>query len=267
MPYSNRDASLIASFICHTPQMPCWNSRILSLTSLLLILSVNITYGQIGGKTIANGDFILETAEDLDTTAESLGRDWVSDVIGSQTVLSPIFYSGHGFTQAGGQTSIGVFQATVPSKQGNIAGGFGVPMPSQIGQSTLTYPGNITSFSYLNFLACYEGPSLPSLTFQVLLECYPGNTDSTFPTVYWNYTPAPGRTFAPVSIPLGSPSGILHNPQALSAQTLMSQTRFLYFGFYAYPGNGTLTAWLDDIQLSDVPWKFKTPVNNWMSYR
>ena len=50
------------------------------------------------------------------------------------------------------------------------------------------------------FSACYEPAGLENQGFQVLLECYPGNSDGTYPTVVWSYTPAAGNIFEQVEI-------------------------------------------------------------------
>jgi hypothetical protein len=209
--------------------------------------------GMLAGKTAADGPFLLEPAEDQNFSVESLGRDWLPDFVKGQSVLTMPALSGSGLTLASGQSPIGAVAATVPDDGfGSLNGGFGVPLPGQVGASTADSPGDITSFSYFNFLACYGPAGLANQKFQIMVECYPANGDGTFPTVFWNYEPAAGQSFEWVSIKLDMPAGTIRNPAALTASELLTRTRFLYFYFFASPveAGTTLTTWLDDLQLT-----------------
>lgn len=224
----------------------------------LLFIGCGLTpaLAQIGGKTAANGPFLLENAEDLNLTAESIGRDWISDFIfPSGDVLSAVPLNGSGLTLGLGQSPTGALRGSLAAS-GAILGGFeinagyGIPVPSVVGDSTLTSPGNIASFESLAFFSRYQS-NTSGLTFQVLLECYPQNGDSTFPTIVWNYTPTAGNTFEPVVIDLRTPATINNNPSNHTVEQLLGQTRFLYFYYYKYPAQMTdqLTAHIDDIRL------------------
>lgn len=207
---------------------------------------------QIGGFTAAEGPFLIDSAEDLNLRSESLGRDWVSDFVGSLQVLSAANPAANGLVLASGQSPLGSLHASIPrDKYGSIQGGFGIPMPAQPGASTLVAPGDITSFESLRFFACYAPSTLPNLKFQVLLECYPQNPDGTHPTIFWNYTPPAGVGFGAVSVLLNNNAGILNNPASRTASELMTKTRFLYFLNFASPVDpgANLDVWVDDLQL------------------
>jgi hypothetical protein len=228
-------------------------------------------WAQIGGKTAADGPFTIDNAEDLNVRSETLGRDWVSDIVKGQQVLSAIPPGTDSLTLMAGQSPNGVLKGRVPVDNfGSISGGYGIPMPSQVGASTLDFPGNITSFSYLNFLTCYQPAGLANQKFQILLECYPQNGDSTFPTVIWNYTPQTGKTFRWIGIPLNSPSGIVNNPGAKTLPELLSKTRFIYFLYFASPvaSGTTFSAWVDDLKLdTTLPQTVNaTPEGEWVYY-
>ncbi len=199
--------------------------------------------GQVGGQTGAEGPALVDDVEDLDLVAGGVERAWISDFIWpAGDVLTTISLSGSNLTLAPGQSPIGALRATIPAQTnplnplsgGWINAGFGVPLPAEAGASTLVSPGNLSAFEALEFLACFE-PNLTGRAFNVLLECYPGNPDGTFPTLYWRYFPASGRTFREVRIDLRSPSLIENNPQGLSVGELLSRTRFLYWHCFAGP--------------------------------
>ncbi len=129
-------------------------------------------------------------------------------------------------------------------------------MPSVAGASTLTNPGNITSFGQLSFLAQYT-PVISGISFSLIIECYPettcdpGQTAPCYPKVFYSFTPAEGTAFQEVTIDLSQPMTV-DAPSTLTLQDLLSQTRFLSFHAYASVGAGppmTLTFDVDDIQL------------------
>jgi hypothetical protein len=126
---------------------------------------------------------------------------------------------------------------------------FGVPMPRFPGESTLPYPGDITSYLQLKFLT-RTSTSVVNGVFQVLLECYPETSPGVFPTVYWNYMVAPGTTFQEVAIDLWQPSYI-ENAGSLTLADLLGKTRYLAFYYYGGPElfPKTLDAHVDDVRL------------------
>jgi hypothetical protein len=89
-----------------------------------------------------------------------LGRDWISDYvggIGGGYILEPLDLSQAGLALAPGQSPIGALKAEIPNDgYGSIHAGFGVPMPGEVGASTLVSSGDITSFETLTFVACFE---------------------------------------------------------------------------------------------------------------
>lgn len=223
---------------------------------LFLIGSTVIAEAQIGGRTAADGPFALDDVEDLDLTAIGVGRQWIPDyVYPTGDDLTAESLAGSGLTLAAGQSPVGGLKVSIPAVGTPLAGysinaGFGVPMPGVVGASTLTSPGNITSFSSLTMLTCYQ-QVLSGQKFQVLLECYPQNGDGSYPTLVWDYTPTAGTTFHLVQIDLHSPALIGNNNGALTVDQLLSQTRFLYFYFFASPVSISthFTAHIDDIRL------------------
>lgn len=212
--------------------------------------------GLIGGLDSADGPFTIDDIEDQDLTADPLGRIWVPDFVNSVAILSPLGLPGSGLSLAGGQSPAGAFQAVIPqSGFGSINSGFGVPMPGVVGASTAVSPGDVTSFGNLSFVACYEPAGLANQRFQVLLECYPENSDGSFPTVFWNYSPAPGTAFEQVIVDLASPDGVLDNPGDIQLVELLARTRFLFFHFFAGPVGefAVLNFHIDDIELDGEP--------------
>lgn len=214
--------------------------------AMLATISAN---AQIGGQTAANGPFTLDDVEDLDLTAGGVLRDWIPDnVQGVTNPLQAITLTTSGLTLANGETTVGALQYTLQSKQGYISYSFGVPMPSVKGASTLTNPGNITSFTSITLLTCYT-PALTGGQFQVILETYPG---PTYPHVYWNYFLPPGITFQKISLNLRSPN-LITDAGSLTLEQLLAQTRYLAFYYFAgplTPQNGfTMQVFVDDIKL------------------
>ncbi len=208
-------------------------------------------YTQIGGRTAAFGTFVLDDVEDLDLMADGVMREWISDYVWPLGyILSTFSLSDSGLILAQEQTPIGALKATIPEThwiyEGYISAGFGVPMPAVAGESTLAYPGNITSFDTLTFFICFE-PVLNGQVFQIVLETYP---DPDYPKIYWSYTPEPGKTFQKVEIDLWNPD-LIEGAGTLSLHDLLSQTRFLYFYFYAgpVPIGSILECYIDDIHL------------------
>jgi hypothetical protein len=213
----------------------------------MLVFAAGAALGQIGGHTAADGPFTLDDVEDLDLTAGGVLRDWIPDnVSGVTDPLKAISLTTSGLSLASGQTSVGALQYTLPSKQGFVNYSFGVPMPSVKGASTLTNPGNITSFTNISFLTCYT-PALTSTSLQVILETYPG---PPYPHVYWNYSLSPGTTFQRISINLRSPS-LIQDAGSLTLEQLLAQTRYLAFYYFAGPLSPpqTLVVYVDDIKL------------------
>ena len=191
-------------------------------------------------------------------------RDWVPDNTGVTPALQGIdpTTAPLGLTLAAGQTSGGALLFSGKTKANFINFGFGVPMPSVQGASTLTNPGNITSFTDLRFLACVT-PVLTAPVNQVILECYPG-TGGVYPKLYWNYTLTPSSTFTQVAINLRSPSSISDNPTSQTVDQLLSQTRFMSFYFFSgpEPSNKNLKFYVDDIRLVNAV----TAVREWSLY-
>lgn len=204
-------------------------------------------HAQIGGKTAANGPFTLDNVEDLDTTAGGVMRTWIPDfVFGSADPFQAVLLSGSGLTLAPDQSPVGALRFSMPTYFGYVDYGFGVPMPSIEGGSTLTHPGDITSFTHLTFLV-RASINLADQKKEVILTTYPG---PNYPTLHWNYTISAGTTFQRVTVDLNNPTYIL-NGGALTTAQMLAQTRFLYFYFYGGPETipRTLTVHVDDIQL------------------
>ena len=144
-------------------------------------------------------------------------------------------------------------------------------MPSVAGASTLTNPGNITSFRQLRFLAQYT-PAISGTSFSVIIECYPemtcgpGQTAPCYPRVFYSFTPSEGTTFREVDINLSQPSYV-DAPSTVTLQDLLSQTRFMSLYAYASVGIGppqTLVFDVDDIQF--VP-PAPAEVRSWQDYQ
>jgi len=214
---------------------------------------------QIAGYTGAGGPFMLDDAEDVDLTAESLGRDWVSDyVYPLGYVLSAVTISTSGLTPATEQTPVGCLKGTIPQAfdpytgQNYISAGFGIPVPSVAGESTEPYPGDMTTFQSLTFYACFDR-ELPNQRFNVILETYPG---PEYPKIYWSFAPRLGTMFEKITIDLWSPDYI-ENAGGLSLGQLLSQTRYL--AFYCFGGPvapfpvTTLEFHVDDVELYATP--------------
>ncbi len=228
-------------------------SRLYIVLFVALSFSLVIpAHSQIGGRTSADGTFVLDDAEDLDLVADGVMRDWIPDYVWPQGyVLTTYTLTGSSLTLAPDQTPIGALKATIPEThwiyEGYISAGFGVPVPAVKGASTEEYPGNITSFGTMTFNACFE-PVLTEQVFQVVLETYPG---PDYPKIYWSYSPESGTTFQGVEIDLWNPDTI-EGAGSLTLQDLLSQTRFLYFYFYAgpVPIGTVLEFYIDDIRLT-----------------
>jgi hypothetical protein len=204
---------------------------------------------QIGGQNAVDGRFVLDDVEDRDLVADGVERNWISDFIESGAALEGIDPGAEGLTLAVGQTSAGVFRFTAEDDFGFIDMSFGVPVPSVKGASTLTNPANISGFNLLTFLAANTSPVMGA-EFRVILECYPQNPDTSYPKLYWSFTPAPGTTFQSVVLNLQSPD-FSENTGGLTTADLLSQARYLSFYVYAGPvDSGTSTVfYLDDIAL------------------
>ncbi|MCA9447746.1 MAG: hypothetical protein KC931_11565 [Candidatus Omnitrophica bacterium] len=231
---------------------------------LVIFSSISPSLAMVGGKTYVDGPFLVDDVEDFNLVSETLGRDWIPDYDGKDPILSAIDLSSVGLTLAVGQSENAAFAVKPTSKSGFVNQGFGVPVPGEVGQSTLDFPGDITSFPALNFLIAHEASHLTSIQFQVLLECYPENDGGGFPTLFWNYSVIEGTEFTQVSLDLSAPSGIIDNDNSLSVETLLSQTRFLFFFFSAVDAgpNPIWDVYLDDINLGDTE-RDPSSVLNW----
>ncbi len=202
---------------------------------------------QIGGKTGADSPVMLEDVEDLDTTAGGVLRAWVSDhVQGESQPLGAVVATTGGLTLAPGQSPAGALRFRMQSRFDYVSYGFGVPTPAVAGESTLSFPGDTTSFTHLTFLVC-ASINLTNQKKEVILTTYPGQN---FPTLHWKYSVSAGTTYQRVSIDLHAPDYIT-NAGSFTVAQLLAQTRFLYFYFYGGPEATpkTLTVYLDDIQL------------------
>lgn len=218
---------------------------------------------QIGGKTSADGPFILEDVEDLDTTAGGVLRAWIPTYVPGQTEpLMAVSLTGSGLTLAAGQSATGALRYRMSTYYGYINYSFGVPMPAVVGGSTLTDPGNITSFTHLSFLT-RTSTSVADATFQVILESYPEVSPGVYPKVVWNYAVVPGTTFQKVTVNLRSPSYV-ENAGSLTVPDLLSKTRYLAFYYYGGPEAipKTLDAHVDDVTLEGV-----SSVPDWSIYQ
>ncbi|GEM_PF-6771903 len=231
---------------------------------LVGLVLVGPAAGQIGGKTAADGPFVLEDAEDRDLFVDALGRDWIPDFVpGDGNGLTTLTLAGSGLTLAAGQTPVGALKFAVPQEFGFIDKGFGVPMPGVVGASTLASPGDITSFERLEFLFSFN-QTLNGQVFQVILETYPEVSPGVFPQIFWSYTAPAGGTFHPVALDLRSPD-LIENAGGRSLEELLGQTRFLFFYFFAGPVGFTarLEARLDDVTLAGEAPPPLTAVPRW----
>jgi hypothetical protein len=220
---------------------------------LLLALIAMPVSAQIGGKTAADGPFTLDDVEDLDTTAGGVMRAWIHTYVPGEPIdgaLKAVALSGLGLTLATGQTPIGALRYRMHTYYGYINYSFGVPMPAVTGDSTLTYPGNISSFRNLRFLTRVS-TTISDATFMIILECYPEVAPGVYPKLYWNYAMPPGTTFQEVTIDLYNPH-YMENTGSLTVAELLTKTRYLSFYYYGGPEltmPKTLDAHVDDIQL------------------
>jgi hypothetical protein len=234
------------------------------MTALIVMLPLLATpaFAQIGGKTAADGPFTLDNVEDLDTTAGGVMRAWIPTFVPGQTdPLQAVALSGSGLTLAAGQTPVGALRYRMSTYFGYVNYSFGVPMPAVVGESTLTYPGNITSFRYLRFVSRVS-TAIADATFMVLLESYPATAPDVYPTLYWNYALTPGTTFTEVVLDLYNPSH-MENTGSLTVAELLSKTRYLAFYYYGGPEllPKTLDAHVDDVQLTGA-----AAVGDWSLY-
>ncbi len=239
-------------------------SLLYMLLAVMLSFIMITSYAQIGGKTGSEGTFVLDDAEDLDLVADGVMRDWIPDyVYPVGDVLTTLPLTGTDLVLAEEQTPVGALKATIPethlTDEGYISAGFGVPVPAVKGASTEEYPGDITSFAALSFYACFE-PVLTGQEFEIVLETYPG---PEYPKIHWSYSPESGTTFKNVEIDLWNPDSI-EGAGSLTLYNLLSQTRFLYFYFYAgpVPIETVLEFHIDDIRL--LP---RTGTNVWEYYQ
>jgi hypothetical protein len=219
------------------------------LMAACIALIPHFTLAQVGGQV--GGTHVIDDAEDLDLNAIGVNRDWISEFTFTEIALSAIDPATRSLTLTGDQSPMGVFRL----RANNDAAGFfqktaGIPVPGQKGESTLTSPGDMTSFEKLSFVAC-ASPSVNNLQLQVILECYPQNQDSSFPKLYWTISPAIGTTFSPVELDLRSPD-LVENAGGNSVEELLSRTRFL--AFYLFAGPSMLVQetnlYFDDITLT-----------------
>lgn len=221
------------------------------LAGLLCIFQgPSLLFGQIGGQTSADGPFVLDDAEEENLLAEGVERPWIPDHIwGAENPFEWVSLSDSGLDLAQSQSPIGALRYRIPSSHGFVNKGFGVPMPGVKGESSLDFPGDITSYTHLTFLTRYA-PSLSNQSFLVILETYPG---PDHPKIYWSYTLPPGDTFQEVSLDLRQPD-LIENADGLELEELLAQTRFLYFYYYGETGfiPTTLEVHVDDVGLTGV---------------
>src|SRR5690606_20483643 len=111
-------------------------SRSLATIAIALSLAAS-AHAQIGGHLAADGPFLLEDVEDLDLHAVGVARDWIPDFVSQQGGLTPILLDSSGLTLFGDQSPIGGLRFRVPSQSGFVNKSYGVPVPSEPGQSTL----------------------------------------------------------------------------------------------------------------------------------
>lgn len=227
---------------------------------LFFLCGAFVVQAGIGGKTAEDGPFLLDDAEDLDLNAVGVARDWISDYVPSHgDVLDVLVLPESGLTLMPAQTPIGALRASVPEEDavgttpGWMGKGFGVPVPSLPGQSTADYPGDFTSYNFLNFKACYD-PDMANAEFLVVLEAYPKMEIEPrvldYPKVYWKVYPPLGSSFMDVWMDLWDPIEIAP-PDSVELSALLSQTRFFYFYAGAYPveKNSLMLYDIDDIRL------------------
>ena len=226
----------------------------------------NAAPAQIAGQTAADGPFVIDDFEDLDMESATLQRTWLASVI--VTVPAELSLAGSGLTLASGQTPNGAIRLDFPDdnafivgEPNSIFGDLGIPMPGVAGASTDPNaggtPGGIEDFAYLEFLQTYQlTGGLASTTVQayVLIECYPQNPDTTFPTLRYAFTPTEGTTFQPIQINLVTPTNVTNNQNGLSLAQLLSQVRFLDIFYFATPVNepGLLDVHIDDVTLTGI---------------
>lgn len=222
---------------------------------------------QIGGQTSADGPFTLDDIEDLDINASSVGLDWIPDYIKTDpNAFAPIRLQNAGLSLQADQTSVGAFRFSMPSNQkgGYISYSFGVPMPSETAQSTLDFPGDLTSFTDMTFLVSSSQP-LPNQFSSVLLETYVTD-DPPYPQIAWNFTMPTDGSFQRVTLPLREPVAINDNPTNKTIEQLLAQTRYLAFYFYGGPQSPpvTFTVHIDDIRfIGDAN---QSAVSDWSIY-
>ena len=210
---------------------------------------------QIGGRTAADGVFLLDDAEDLDLVAKGVERNWIPQFVWGGG-LSAERLDTLDLTLAPGQSPVGTLLYRIPAEYGYINKSFGVPMPSVPGESTLPYPGSIVDFESLDFLISFT-PEVKDQEFWVILETYPEIRDGVFPRIMWKFEPEEGNAFQKISIPLHSPTLVLDDG-GHELDVLLSETRFLSFYFYGKHSGFTpvtLRVYIDDILLmpGDVP--------------
>lgn len=252
---------ILGLFVHRRTQLGNLPSAIATAT-LLFLLSSSAT-AQIGGKTSADGPFTLDNVEDLNTTASGVDRAWVAEYIYTDpNAFQAVSLSGSGLTLAPDQTPAGALRYAMPTsvKGGYISYSFGVPMPSEPGASTLSHPGDITSFTHLTFLL-RRSHNLANQVNQVILETYPG---PQYPQLVWSYAMAAGTTFQRITLSLREPTAV-YNAEGYTVEQLLANTR--YMSFYFYGGHEmipkTFTVHADDIQLTG---QSAATVLNWSLY-
>jgi hypothetical protein len=233
-------------------------SRSLATIAIALSLAAS-AHAQIGGHLAADGPFLLEDVEDLDLHAVGVARDWIPDFVSQQGGLTPILLDSSGLTLFGDQSPIGGLRFRVPSQSGFVNKSYGVPVPSEPGQSTLSHPGNIVDFEYFDFLVSFT-PVMTNQQFWIILETYPNRGGNVYPRIMWRYYPQVGSAFQRMQVPIHEPTLIVDG-DGFALDELLSQTRFLSFYFYGETstGNVTFNVHVDDIRLlpaQDTPMEF-----------
>jgi len=214
---------------------------------------------QIGGKSAADGPFVLDDAEDLDTSASGVGRAWIPDYVpGIANPLQAVHLSGSGLTLQANQTATAALRYSMVTSNGYIDYSFGVPMPGIVGESTLPFPGNITSFTHLSFNIAVS-TVLANQTQEVILETYPG---PPYPSIRWEYQVLPGNAFQKITIDLRQPTYIL-NQNGITIEELLGKTRYMAFYFF---GGRELTPKSFTIHIDDIRFIGFSEISEWSLY-
>jgi hypothetical protein len=187
---------------------------------------------------------VLEDAEDGNGFVESVGRAWIVDDTGVKPALEAVDPVGDGLALRAGQSPARVQRFSMKAAFGFLSYSYGVPLPSVVGGSTLTFPGDVTSFTHLKLLTCSTS-NINNGKFQIVLETYPG---PIYPTLYWNFAPASGATFEERIFDLRQPDHT-EGLGSLTVEEVLAQTRYIAVYFYGETvgKKENATAYIDDI--------------------